>query len=83
MNKGDARYWKIVDDPEGNEDDPPDRIVAIPMLVKLLGKQQAFSFPRGVVVAINRVEGGDFGVTDIEVVKAYNCLAARIIDISG
>lgn len=83
VDKGDTRFWKPVDDPLGCEDDPPEKVVAVPIAVKTGAKQQAFSHPRGVVVAVNKIGGGDFSLKDIEAVKAYNCLAARMIDISG
>ena len=71
-----------MDDPNGNEINPPKEIVAIPILVNNEKEKSQFLFPRGVVVAVKEIGKGQFLREDIDAVKSYNSLVAKIIDIA-
>ena len=79
IEKGDTRFWSVLDDPKGDEDNPPGRIVAIPIQLK----EQGSNLARGVIVAVKKIDSGEFLISDVEAAKSYNNLAARIIDIAG
>lgn len=82
VDQGDTRFWKPIDDPRGNEDNPAHKVVAIPIAM-VEENVLDFEMPKGVTIAVNRVGGGEFARQDIEAAKAYNCLVARVIELAA
>jgi len=82
VDQGDTRFWKPIDDPKGNEEDPAKKIVSIPIAM-MEETMVEFSFPKGVTIAVNKVDDGDFLQQDIEAAKVYNCLVARVIEFAA
>ena len=83
VDQGDTRFWKAIDDPKGDDSNPPSKVISIPIALKEEENQSEFHFPKGVTIAVNKIGEGDFLPQDIEAVKAYNCLVARVIDIAA
>ena len=79
----DKLFCKEVDDPKGTANNPALNIVAIPILPKIESNGQTFCVPKGVVVAVNRVDEGEFRLEDIENIQSYNFLVSKIIDITA
>jgi len=80
---GDPRFWKPIDDPKGDESDPPTRAVSIPIVKRVEENSQENVLPKGVVIAINKEGQRNFSTHDVSIVKAYNNLVTRVIDIAA
>ena len=69
-----------MDDPNGENLDPVNSIISIPIIArKEFDKPNPT--PKGVIVSINKIGGGDFSIEDISNVKAYNSLVAKVIEV--
>ena len=88
--RDDARFCEAIDDPKGNSGEPANRVLALPIMGRDDHENPQFKLPKGmrkkhilgVIVAINKEGEQDFGSEDIENIKLYNCLAAKMIDIT-
>ncbi len=78
--KDDARFYPPVDDPRAGAATPAARVLAVPIMGREDKENPQFKLPRGVVVAVNKAGGQEFTQEDVENVKIYNCLAAKIIE---
>ena len=74
-----SRFWKPTDDPQGTEADPAKTIICMPIVSLTDGAP----IQKGVTIAINRDEAGEFELQDIEAGRAYNSILARIIDLAA
>ena len=78
----DIRFYAPFDDPMGTPASPAIKVLAVPIMGKDDKTGQSFNLPRGAIVAINKETGADYTHEDVENISLYNCLAAKIFDIT-
>lgn len=77
----DVRFFPAVDDPAGGlQANRAKKLLAVPMMGRDDKEwKKDFRFPRGSVIAINKL-GGDFTSEDIENLTMYSYVAAKVFD---
>ena len=81
--KEDARFWPEIDDPNmGSGSEPAKTILAVPIMGKDEFDKHSFTMPKGVVIVVNKANGGEFTQDDVENLRLYNCLISKMIDVS-
>lgn len=78
----DIRFCKSLDDPLGTPASPAIKVLAVPIMGKESKDGQTFNLPRGAIVAVNKENNADFTHEDVDNITFYNCLAAKIFDIT-
>ena len=79
----DRRFWKPIDDPKGDESDPAQMIMCLPIIEKKKEGQIVEPLPKGIITAINKIGKNSFSLYDIAAIKSYNNFLSKVIEIAA
>ena len=85
----DLNFEPEIDDPKYNKYDKnhhyskPNSLLAFPIISRQNSGNLIFRVPKGVIIALNKINGLDFNQEDINNLKMYTSISSFLIEING